>query len=159
MFQKANFTLLTKVHTVKAVVFLSSHVLTWELNQKEGWELKDWCFRTVVLEKTLESSFDCKEIQPVHPKGNQSWIFIGRTDAEIETPILWPRDMKNWLIGKDPDAGKDRGQEKKGVTENEMLWCHHWVNRHESEQTQGEREGQRSWACCSSWGRTVSDTI
>ena len=98
------------------MVFSSSHVQMWELDHKESWVLKNWCFWTVVLEKTLESSLDCKEIQPVHPKGNQSWIFFGRTDAEAEAPILWPPDVKNWLIGKDPDAGKDWGQEEKGIT-------------------------------------------
>ena len=93
-------------------------------------KFKNWCFSTVVLEKTFESSLDCKEIQPVHPKGNQSWIFIGRTDAEAETPILWPPDAKNQLIGKDPDAGKDWRQKEKGMTENEMTGCHHWLNGH-----------------------------
>ena len=97
--------------------FSSSHVWMWELNYKENWALKNWCFWTVVLEKTLESLLDCKEIQPVHPKGNQSWIFIGRTDAEAETPILWPPDVKSWLIWKDPDAGKDWREEGKGTTE------------------------------------------
>ena len=101
--------------------FSSSHVWMWELDHKEGWVLKNWCFWTVVLEKTLESPLDCKEIQPVNPKGNQPWIFIGRTDAEAETPILWPPDEKTWLIGKDPDAGKDWGQKEKGTTEDEMV--------------------------------------
>ena len=99
----------------------NSHVWMWESDYKESWALKNWCFWTVVLEKTLDSPLDCKEIQPVHPKGNQSWMFIGRTDAEAETPILWPPDMKSWLIGKDPDAGKDWGQEEKGMTEDEMV--------------------------------------
>ena len=97
----------------------------WELDYKESWVLKNWCFWTVVLEKTLESPLDCKEIKLVHPKGNQSWIFIGRTDAEAETPIFWPPDAKNWLIGKGPDAGKDWRQEEKGTTEDEMVGCHH----------------------------------
>ena len=101
---------------VKAMVFSSSHVWMWELDYKESWALKNWCFWTVVLEKTLESPLDNKEIQPVHPKGNQSWIFIARTNAEAETPTLWPPDVKNWLIGKDPDAGKDWRQEEKGMT-------------------------------------------
>ena len=100
--------------------FSSSHVWMWELDHKEGWTLKNWCFWAVMLEKTLESPLDCKEIQPVHPKGSQSWIFIGRTDAEAETPILWPSDGKNWLIWKDPDAGKDWRQEKKGTAEDKM---------------------------------------
>ena len=108
--------------------FSSSHVWMWELDCKEGSELKNWCFWTVVLEKTLKSALDCKEIHPVHPKGNQAWIFIGRTDAEAETPILWPPDAKNWLIGKDPDAGKDWSQEEKGMTEDEMVGWHHQLD-------------------------------
>ena len=108
--------------------------------------------------KTLESPLDCKEIQSVHPKGNQSWIFIGRTDAEAETPILWPPDEKNWLIGKDPDAGKDSGQEEKGTTEDEMVGRHHQLNGHEFEPALGDSEGPRSLACCSSWGCKESDT-
>ena len=111
--------------------FSSSHVWMWELDYKESWVLKNWCFWTVVGEKTLESLLDCKEIQPVHPKGNQSWIFIGRTDAEAETVILWPPDVKNWLIGKDSDAGTDWRWEKKGTTEDEMIGWHHWLNWHE----------------------------
>ena len=108
--------------------FSSSHVWMWELDYKESWALKNWCFWTVVLEKTLESPLDRKEIQPVHSKGNQSWIFIGRTDVEAETPILWPLDAKNWFIGKDPDAGKDWRWEKKGMTEDEMVGWHHWLS-------------------------------
>ena len=115
----------------------------------ESWVPKNWCFWTVVLEKTLESPLDCKEIQPVHPKGNQSWIFTGRTDAEAETPILWPPDVKNWVIGKDPNAGKDWGQEEKGTTEDEMVGWHHRLNRHEFEQALGDGEGQGSLTCCS----------
>ena len=113
--------------------FSSSYVWMWEFDYKESWAPKIWCFWTVVLEKTLKSSLDCKEVQPVHPKGNQSWIFIGRTDAEAETPILWPSDTKNWLIGKDPDAGKDWRQEEKGMTKDEMVGYHHWLNVHEFE--------------------------
>ena len=105
----------------------------WELNYKESWALKNWCFRTVVLEKTLESSLDCKEIQPVHPKGNQPWIFIGRTDAVAEALILWPPDSKNWLIGKDPDAGKDWRQEERLMTEDEMVGWHHQLDGQEFE--------------------------
>ena len=112
--------------------FSSGHVWMWEL-YKEIWVPKNWCFWTVVLEKTLESPLDCKEVQPVHPKGNKSWIFVGRTDAEAETPILWPPDGKNWLIGKDPDAGRDWGQEEKGTTEDEMVGRHHRLNEHEFE--------------------------
>ena len=107
--------------------FSSDHVWMWELDCKESWVPKNWCFWTVMLEKTLESPLDCKEIQPVHPKGNRSWVFIGRTDAEAETPILWPPDA-NWLIWKDPDAGKDWGQEEKGTTKDEMVEWHHQLN-------------------------------
>ena len=128
--------------------FCSSHVWMWELDYKESWVLKNWCFWIVVL-KTLESPLNCKEIQPVHPKGNQPWIFIGRTDAEVETPILWPPDAKNWFIGKDPDARKDWGQEEKGMPEDEMVGWHHWLNGHEFEQIPGDSEGQGSLACCS----------
>ena len=111
--------------------FSSSHVWMWELDYKESWMPKNWCFWTVVLEKTLESPLDCKEIQPVHPKGDQSWVFIGGTDVEAETPILWPPDVKNWLNGKDPDAGKDWRQEENGTIEDEMVRWHHWLNGHE----------------------------
>ena len=113
--------------------FSSSHVWVWELECEENWVLKNWCFLTVVLEKTIESPLDCKGIQPVHPKGNQSWIFIGRTNAEAETPILWPLDAKNWLIGKDPDAGKDWRGEGKVMTEDEMVGWHHRHDGHEFE--------------------------
>ena len=130
----------------------------WELDYKESWALKTWCFWTVVLEKTLESPLYCKEIKPVHPKGNQSWIFIGRTDAETETPILWPPDVKNWLIWKDPDARKDRRQEQKGTTEDEMVGWHHRLDGHEFEQAPGAGDGQGSLACCSPWGRIELDT-
>ena len=108
--------------------FSSSHVWMWELDYKKSWVLKNWCFWTVVLEKTLESPLDCKEIQPLNPKGNQSWIFVRRIDAKAETPILWPPDAKNWLIGKDPDAGKDWWWEEKGTTEDEMVRWHHQLN-------------------------------
>ena len=116
-----------------------------------------WCF-WIVLEKTLESPLDCKEIHPVHPKGNQSWIFIGRTDAEAETPILWPTDVKNWLFGKDPDVGKDWGQEEEGTTEDKMVGWHHWLGGHEFVWTLGVGDGQGGLACCDSWGRKESDT-
>ena len=138
--------------------FSSSHVWMWGLDHKEGWELKNWCFWTVVLEKTLEGPLDCKESQPVNPKGNQPWMFTGKTDAEAETPILWPPDGKRQLIGKDPDDGKNWGQEEKGVTEDEMVGCHHWLNGHDSEQTPGNSDGQGSLACCSPWGHKESDT-
>ena len=113
--------------------FSSGHVWMWELDHKESWALKDWCFWTVVLEKILESPLDYKEIKPVHPKGNQPQIFIGRTYAEAEAPILWPPDVKNWLNGKDPDAGKDWRQEEKGMTEDETVGWHHRLNGHEFE--------------------------
>ena len=132
-------TLLTKVCLVKAMVF-PVVMYGCELDHKESWALNNWCFWTVVLEKTLEGLLDCKEIQPAHPKGNQSWIFIGMTDAEAETPMLWPSDAKNWLIGKDPDAGKDWRQEGKGMTEDEMVGWQHKLNRHEFEQTLGDGE-------------------
>ena len=119
---------------------------------------KNWCFWTVVLEKTPDNPFNCKEIQPVHPKGNQSWVFIGRTDAEAGTPVLWPLDAKSWLIGKDPDAGKDWGQEEKGTTEDEMVGWHYWLNRHEFGWTLGVGDGQGGLACCDSWGCKESDT-
>ena len=140
----------TKVCLVKAMVVSSSHVWMWELDHKEGLAPKNWCFWTVVLEKTLESLLDSKEIKSVHPKGNQSWIFIGRTDAEAEAPILWPPDAKNWLVKKDPDAGQDWRQEEKRTTEDEMVGWHHWLDGHEFEQTQGDSEGQRSLVCCCS---------
>ena len=129
----------------------------WELDSQESWAPKIWCFRTVVLEKTLESILDCKEIQPVNPKGNQPWIFIGKTDAEVETPILWPPDVKNWLIGKDPDTGNDWKQEEKGTTEDEMVGWHHWRYGHEFEQAPGVGDGQGSLACCSSWDHKKLD--
>ena len=113
--------------------FSSSHVWMWELDSKESWVPKNWCFWTVVLEKTLESPLDCKEIKPVYPERNQSWIFIGRTDAEDKAPIFWPPDAKNWFTGKDPDAGKDWRQEKKGMTKDEMVAWHHWLDGHEFE--------------------------
>ena len=121
-----------------------------------------WCFWTVVLEKTLKSPLDCKEIKSVNHKGYQSWIFIGKTDAEAEIPILWPPDGKNWLIGKVsqfPDAGKDWRQEEKGTTDDEMIGWHHWLDGHGSEQTWGVGDGQGSLECCSPWGRRESDMI
>ena len=117
----------------------------WELDYKESWVPKNWCFWTVVLKKTLENPLDCKEIQPIHPKGNQSWVFIGRTDVEAETPILWPHDAKSWLTGKDPDAGKDWRREKKGTTDDEMVGWHHQLDGHEFEQALGVGDGQEAW--------------
>ena len=137
--------------------FSSSDLWMWELDDKESWALKNWRFCTVVLEKTLEGPLDCKEIQPVHRKGNQSWIFIGRTDAEAETPILWPLDVKNWLIGNDPDAGKDWKQEKV-TTEDEMVGWHHWLNGLEFEEAPVVGDGQGRLTCCSPWGCKEWDT-
>ena len=130
LLKSRDITLPTKVCLVKAMVF-PSHVWMWELDYKESWA-QNWCFWTVVLEKTLESPLDCKEIQPVHSKGNQSWIFTGRTDAEAQSPILWPPDAKNWLIRKDPDAEKDWRREK-GTTEDEVVGWHQWLSGHEFE--------------------------
>ena len=130
----------------------------WELDCEESWAPKNWCFWTVVLEKTLESPLDCKEIQPVHPKGDQSWVFIGRTDAEAETPLLWPPHMKSWLTGKDPNAGRDWGQEEKGMTEDEMAGWHHQLDGHESGRTPGVGDEQGGLACCDLWGLKESDT-
>ena len=130
----------------------------WELDYKESWVPKNWCFWTVVLEKTLESPLDCQEIQRVHPKRDQSWVFIGRTNVEADTPILWPPDAKSWLIGKDTDAGIDWGQEEKGTTEDEMVVWHHQLNGHGFGWTPGVGDGQGSLVCCSPWGHKESDT-
>ena len=127
------------------------------LNQRESWAPKNWCFWTVVLEKTLESPVDCKEIQPAHPEGNQSWIFIGRTDAEAETPTLWPPGEKSWLTGKDSDARKDWRQDEKGTTDDEIVKWHHWFDGHEFEQAPGVGDGQASLACCGPCGCKESD--
>ena len=129
----------------------------WELDYKESWVPKNWCFWTVVLVKTLESPLDFKEIQPVHPKWNQSLLFIGRIDAEAEAPILWPPAEKNWLTGKYSDVGKYWRQEEKGTTGDEMVGWHHWLDGHEFEQALGVGEGQGSLACCSPWGHKESD--
>ena len=134
--------------------FCSSCVWMWEFDHKEGWASKNWCFRIVVLEKTLESPLDSREIKPVNSKRSQLWLFTGRTDAEA--PILWPPDVKSRLIGKDHDAGKDWGQEEKGTTEDEMVGWHHWLNGHEFEQTPGDSEGG-GLACCSPWSCKESD--
>ena len=131
--------------------FSSGHVWMWELDYKESWAQKNWRFWTVELEKTLESPLDCKEIQSVHPKWDQSQVFIGRTDVEAETPIFWPSHVKSWLIWKDPDAGKDWRQEEKGTTEDEMVGWHHWFNGHAIGQIPGDGEGQVSLVCCSPW--------
>ena len=137
--------------------FSSSHVWMWELDREESWALKDWCFWTVVLEKTLESPLDCKEIQPVHSK-HRSWVFFGRNDAKAETPVLWSPHGKSWLIGKDSDAWRDWGQEEKGMPEDKMAGWHHGLDGHESEWTLGDGDGQGGLACCDSWGRQESDT-
>ena len=137
--------------------FSSSHVWIWKLDHKEGWKPKNWCFWTVVLEKTLESPLDCKEIKPVNPKGNQSWIFIGRTDAEAETPILLPPDAKNCFISKDSAAGRYWGQGEKGTTEHEMVGWHHRLDGREFEWTPGDGNGQGGLACCDSLARKESD--
>ena len=136
--------------------FSNGHVWMWELDCQESWVLKNWCFWIVVLEKTLESPLDCREIQSVHRKGDQSWVFIRRIDAEAETQILWPPDVKSWFIWKDPDAGKDWGQEK-GTTEHKMAGWHHWLNGHVFGWTPGVGDGQGGLLCCGSWGRKELD--
>ena len=150
-----DITLPKKVCLVKAMVCSSGHVWMWELDYKESWAVKNWCFWTVMSEKTLESPLDCKEIQPVHPQGNQSRMFIGRTDAKAETPILWPADVKNWLIGEDPDAVRDWGQ--KGTTEDEMVGC--VINSMDMSlsKLRDLGDGQGSLACCSPWGHKELD--
>ena len=130
----------------------------WELDCEESWVPKNWCFWTVVLEKPLESPLDSKEIQLVHSKGDQSWVFFGRNDVEAEIPIFWLPDAKSWLIWKDPDPGRDWEQEEKGMTEDEMAGWHHWLDGRESEWTLGDGDGQVGLACCDSWGRKESDT-
>ena len=148
----------TKVHLVKAVVYpvVMYGCESWTIEKAECWRIA--AFWTVLLEKTIESPLDIKEIQPVHPKGNQSWMFIGRTDAEAETPILWPPNGKNWLIWKDPDAGKDWRCEEKGMIEDEMVGWHYWFNGHEVESTMGVGDGQGGLVCCSPRGCEESDT-
>ena len=137
--------------------FSCGHVWMWELDCEESWAPKNWCFWTVVLEKTLESPLDCKEIQPVHSEGDQPWDFFGRDDAKAEAPVLWPPHAKSWLIGKDSDAGRDWGQEEKGMTEDEMAGWHHWLDGHESEWTLGVGDRQGGLACCDSQGHKESD--
>ena len=153
-----DITLPTNVCLVKATFFSSSHVWMWELDCEESWVPKNWCFWTVVLEKTLESPLDSKKIQPVHPKGDQSWIFIGRTDAEAETPILWPPDGKYWLIWKDSDAGQVWRWKEKRTTGDVMVGWHHLLDGRESGWTPGVGDGQGGLGCCDSWGRKESDT-
>ena len=148
--------MLTKVHIVKAMVFpvVMYACESWTLKKAE--HRRNWCF-SVVVQKTLDSPLDCKEVQPVHPKGNQSWIFIGRTDAEAETPVLFPLDEKRWLIWTAPDAGKHWRQEEKGMIEDEMVGWHHWLGGHEFEWAPGVGDGQGGLACCDSWGRKELD--
>ena len=137
--------------------FSSGHIWMWELDCEEGWTLKNWCFWSVVLEKTLEGPLDCKEIQPVHSEGDQPWDFFGRNDAKAETPVLWPPHAKCWLTGKDFDAGRNWGQEEKGTTKDEMAGWHHWLDVCESEWTLGDGDGQGGLGGCDSWGRKESD--
>ena len=152
--KKQDITLPTKVHIVKAIVFpvVMNGCESWTIKKAESQKIR--CFQTVVLEKMLESLLDCKEIQPVHPKGNQPWIFTGTTDTEAEAPIFWPLDVNSWLTGKDPDAGKDWGQQN-GATDDEMVgWCH-WLSGYEFEQTPRDSEGQGSLASCKSMGSQI----
>ena len=155
---KAETLLANKGPSSQGYGFSSGHVWMWELDCEERWAWKNWCFWTVVLEKTLDSPLDCKKIQPVHPKGDQSWVFTGRNDVKAETPVLWPPHVKSWLIGKNHDAGRDWGQENKGTTEDEMPGWHHWLDGHESEWTPGVGDGQGGLVCCDSWGHKESDT-
>ena len=157
-FCKAKYYFANKSLSHQSYGFSSSHVWVWELDYKESWALKNWCFWTVELEKTLESPLVWKEIKEVNSKGNQSWVFIGRTDAEDETPMLWPPDAKNWVNGKDPDAGQNWRQEEKGTTEDEMVRWYHWLDRNEFEEDLGVVDGQGSLVCCGPWGRKESDT-
>ena len=154
-----DITLPTNIHIVKAIYgFSCSQVWMWEFDHKEGWAPKNWCFWTTVLEKTLDSPLDSKEIKPVNPKENQPWIFIGRTDAEAEAPVLWSPDGNSQLIGKVPDSGKDWGQNEKAESEDKMARWHYRYNGHELEQTLGHGEGQGGLACCRPWGHKESDT-
>ena len=154
---KSRHYFINKCPYCQSYVFSSSHVLMLELDPKESWAPKNWCFWTVVLEKTLESPLDCIEITPINPKGNQSWIFIGRTDAKAEAPVLWPPDAKRWLIRKDPDVGKDWRQEEKGTTEDKMVGWHRQFDGLEFEQAPGDGEGQGSLVSCSPWGHKEMD--
>ena len=157
--KKQDITLPTKVRLVKAMVFPGVMYGCWELDHKESWVQKSLCFWAVVLEKTLESPFECKEIQPVNPEGNQPWMFIVKTDAKAETPILWLPDTKNWFIGKDPDAGKGWRQEEKVTTDDEMVGWHHQLDGYEFGQAlRVIGDGQGTLACCSPWGCKDSDT-
>ena len=154
-----DITLPQKVHLVKAMVFpvVMYGCESWTIKKKKSWATKNWCFWNVVTEKTLESPLDCKEIQSVHPKGNQSWIFKGRTDDEAQTLILWPPDVKNWLIWKDSDAGQDWKQKEKGMAEDEIVGWYHWVNGHEFEQVLGVDDTQGNLVCCCPRGHKELD--
>ena len=156
--KKQRYYFTNKCPSSQGYAFSCGHVWMWELDCEESWVPKNWCLWTVVLEKTVESPLDCKEIQPVHSEGDQSWVFIGRTDAEAETPILWPPDAKSWLIWKDPEAGRDWGQEEKGTIEDEMARWRPWLNAHEFGWTPGIGDGQGGLACCDSWGCKELDT-
>ena len=153
-----DITLSTNICLVKAMVFPVVMYRCESWTTKKGWVQKNWCFQIVVLEKTLDHLLDSKEIKPVNPKENQSWIFIARTDPKAEAPIICPPDVKSWLIGKDSDAGQDWGQEEKWVMEIKMVGWHHRFNGHEYEQTPGDGEGQGSLVCCSPWGREEPGT-
>ena len=149
--KKQKYYLTDKGPSSQSYGFSSSQVWMWQLDSKESWALKNWCFWSVVLEKTLESPMDCKEIKSANPKGNQPWIFIWRTDVKAEALTLWPLDVKSWLVRKDPDAGNDWGQEEKRATEDEMVGWHHWLNGHDFEQPLGYGDGQGGLACYSPW--------
>ena len=157
LIQKQRYYLAKKGSSSQGYGFSGRHVWMWELDSKESWALKNWCFWTVVLEKTLESPLDCKVIQPGNFKRDQSWVFFGRNDAKAETPVLWPPHMKSWLIGKDSDAGRDWVQEEKGTTEHEIAARHHWLNGCEFEWTPGVGVGQGVLACCDSWAQKYWD--
>ena len=147
-----------KIPSSEGSGFPSGHIWMWDLDYKESWAQKNWCFWTVVLEKAFKSPLDCKEIQPVHLKGDQSWVFIGRTDVEAETPILWLPDAKSWVVWKDSDVVKDWGQEKEGMAEDDMFGWHHRHNGHELGWTPGVGDGQGVLECCSPWDHKESDT-
>ena len=155
--QKQRHYFVNKVLFSKGYGVSSGLVWMWELDYKDSWVLTNWCFWTVILEKTLKSPLDCKEIQPVHPKGDQSWVFLGRTDVEAETPVLWPPDAESWLIWKDADAGRDWGQKEKGTMTDEMVGWYHLLNGHEFGWTLGVGDAQGGLSCCGSWDHKQSD--
>ena len=158
IFKSRDITFANKGLSGQGYGFSSGHIWMWELNCEESWVPKNWCFWTVVLDKTLASPMDCKDIQAAHYKGDLSWVFFGRNDAKAEIPVLWPPHGKCWLIGKDSDAGRDWGQEEMGTTEDEMARWHHWLDGREFEWTLGVGDGQGGLACYNSWGRKESDT-